>query len=426
MYVRPSLSRGKHYLSRRPSFLRFSLSSFGVGIVLFSLAALLLSACSLLPSSPVQSGTPVPGTADSNVTPSFDITPTPTQSITSGTTNITLQVVGSCPSALNSKWDSIIGTKSGVDKVQKVTCAPIENGAMAALVDVRYYAAGSRLDFYVYDNLSGTPARRFNVQNLIGGQASISPTNTIITAENPTNDPLGPNLFKEYSWNGNGYGQILFPGIFPYMTHYQAEQEQAIVNAQALQVTATPTTKFSVWQDSAYAVVGKMAQDIFHWSSNNVQSTTIAFNNSQQLYTIQATNVGPGGGGFIASLFRLDNVATNILEVKSVTSLDGSASLSSPNGGNHLGSPFHASGSYNSSGTILGRVAVYDDTYLTVGDTGGIHGSASTGSVSFSPTVSFHLSTKGLQEGLVVFYVTNQNNIVLSNQVIVAKVFLSA
>ena len=292
---------------------------------------------------------------------------------------------------------------------------------------MRYYTPDAKLDFYVYDNLSGTPAKRFGAQGLIGGDAQISPANTIITAENPNNDPLGSNLFKEYQWNGSAYTQILFPGIYPDMTHYQAEQDQANVNKQLAQTTATPTASNNVWQTSAFTVVSRMAGDVFHWSPSQIKNTVVTYNPPSGTYIIQTTNYGPGGGGFTTSLFRLDNVVTNIFEVKEVTSIDGTALLSSP--ANDLAqpvtSPIKVSGSYQSTGTILGRVTVYNNTFVIVADTGAIHGSASTGLVSFAPSVSFHLDARGLQEGLVAFYVTNQNNIVISNQVVLAKVFLS-
>src|SRR6266487_3144525 len=103
-----------------------------------------------------------------------------------------------------------------------------------------------------------------------------------------------------------------------------------------------------------------------------------------------------------------------------VSSIDGTALLNSPANGltQPVTSPIKVSSSYQSSGTILGRVAIYSDTYVLVGDTNAIHGSAPTGSVSFAPSVTYHLETRGLQEGLVAFYVTNQNNIVTSNQVV--------
>lgn len=401
--------------------LRQSLVYLGALILLFSMAVL-LSACSNPFQRPAQSGTPQPNAGNID-------TPTPVVSPTTGPSGpkINFQAVG-CPSTLSINWDKLVGTKAGVNKVQKVTCGTFENGALAALVNVRYYSPDAKMDFYVYDNLFGAPAKRFGVPGLLGGDAQISPTNTIITAENPNNDPLGPNLFKEYQWNGSTYAQILFPGMYPDMTHYQAEKDQANVNAQLAQTTATPTASNNVWQNSAFAVVNKMAQDVFHWSSSTIKNTVVTYNSPTQTYIIQTTNYGPGGGGFTTSLFRLDNVVTNIFEVKQVTSIDGTALLNSPANGltQPLPSPIKVSSSYQSSGTILGRVAVYNDTYVLVGDTNAIHGSASTGSVSFAPSVSYHLEARGLQEGLVAFYVTNQNNIVTSNQVVLAKVFLSS
>ena len=68
----------------------------------------------------------------------------------------------------------------------------------------------------------------------------------------------------------------------------------------------------------------------------------------------------------------------------------------------------------------------FDDTYAILGDTGAVHGSASTGSVNFAPSVGYKLDTRGLQEGVVALYVTNQNNISFSNQVLLIKVFFSA
>lgn len=419
LYLFLLLFRRRKGAAYQPRFLRLSLLSSGVLLLLFSLA---LAACSSPFERPAQSGTPEPNTG------SID-TPTSAVSPTTGPAGPTInfQAIG-CPSTPSINWDKVVGTKAGVNKVQKVTCGTFENGALAALVNVRYYSSDNKMDFYVYDNLSGTPTKRFEVQGLLGGDAQISPTNSIITAENPDNDPLGSDLFKEYQWNGSTYAQILFQGMYPDMTHYQAEQDQANVNKQLAQTTATPTASGNVWQNSAFAVINKMTQDIFHWSPTSIKNTVLTYNSPSQTYIIQTTNYGPGGGGFTTSLFRLDGVVTNIFEVKQVTSIDGTALLNSPTNGltQPISSPIRVSGSYQSSGTILGRVAVYNDTFVLVGDTNAIHGSASTGSVSFAPSVSYHLASKGLQEGVVAFYVTNQNNIVTSNQVVLAKVFLSS
>lgn len=416
MKMRVGLSRTQLIKLGQQQRLSSSLTYIGVVVCVCGLV-MLVSACSLFPTAS-KTGTGNDTLPLNNPTPAFT---TPTAKVTIAP--ISLQVVG-CPSlAIN--WDSLVGTKSGVDKVQKVICGTFEGGALAALVNVRYYLTTSRLDFYVYDNLYGTPGRRFAVQGLIDGDAEISPTGSIITAENPTYDPLGNNVFKEYQWNGSGYAQILFPGIFPDMTHYQAEHNQAAVNAITVQATATPTAS-SPWQDSAFQVVSRMAQSIFHWPSANIKNSVVTYNTPGAIYVIQTNNYGPGGGGFISTLFRLDNIQTNIFEVKQVSSIDGTMLLSSPTSGAQLSSPVKVSGSYQSSGSILGRVVIYNDTYLIVGDTGPIHGSATTGYASFAPSVNYKLPSGGVQEGLLAFYSTNQNNISESNQVVLAKVLLNS
>src|SRR6266581_5375339 len=130
-----------------------------LGTVLLCSLMLLLSACSIF-STPSQSGA-------SNSLPET----TPTRAASSATPaytppTITLTVTG-CPS-ISINWDSLVGTKPGVNKVQKVMCGSLEgSGSLTALVNVRYYAPDARLDFYVYDNLYGTPAKRFFVQGLL-------------------------------------------------------------------------------------------------------------------------------------------------------------------------------------------------------------------------------------------------------------------
>lgn len=379
----------------------------------------LVSACSLFPT-PSQTGA---GADVSTPTVSSTHIASATPSVNSS--SITLQPPVNCP-ALSINWDRLVGTKSNVNKVQKVICGNLDgNGVLTALVLVRYYTSDATMDFYVYDNLGGTPTQRFAVRGLAQGDAQISPTNTVITAQNADRDPLGVNLFKEYQWNGSGFSQIDFPGMFPDMTHYQAEQVQASVNAQLAQATATPTAPHDVWQNSAFPVVSRLAQDLFHWPAAQVNNSVVTYNVGLDQYVIQATNLGPGGGGFTATLFRLDNVPTNIFEVKQIGSIDGTLSLASPAANVQLTSPVRVNVSYQSSGTILGRVLLYNDIYLIIGDTGPIRGSASTGNVTFAASAAYRLATPGLQEGLVAFYATNQNNIVLVNQIVMVKVLLS-
>jgi hypothetical protein len=114
--------------------------------------------------------------------------------------------------------------------VQKVTCGYLEgNGLLQALVHVRYYTPDAKLDFYVNDNLSGTPTQRFKVPMLIDGDTNIGTTGTITTTEIGMSglSRAVSDLFKEYKLNSATFVQILFPGLYPDVTHYQAEKSQA-------------------------------------------------------------------------------------------------------------------------------------------------------------------------------------------------------
>lgn len=380
------------------------------GIIYLCSFIIVLSACSLFPTAS-QSGN---SSGDSVIATVTTVSSSPTPAYTPPT--ITSSVSG-CPT-LSVNWDNLVGTRANVNKVQQVICGSLEGpGSLAALVKVRYYTPDAKLDFYVYDNLFGTPDKRFAVQGLLNGDAKVSPSDTIITAEaSPSNStPTLPNLFKEYQWNGIGFVQITFPGLFPDMTNYQAQQSQALASAN-------PTSES--WRTSGFGILDKLTHSVFHWTQTGNQVVT--YNARGNTYIVEAVNLGPGGGGVVATLFHLDNVSTNIFEIKQLTSIDGNLVLSEPAVGAQLTSPIKINASYTASGGILGRAVLYDNIYYASADTGLIHGSAASGTASFSPSLSFQLDSKGVREAVVAFYATDQNNIAFSNDVVLVKVLVSA
>jgi hypothetical protein len=374
----------------------------------------LLSGCAKVParSGSVQDvSTQLPRVQTSVVSP----TPTPKPVV------ITLQVTG-CPPGLTLNWDMLVGTKASVNKVQTVSCGSLEgSGSLDALIGVRYYTADARLDSYVYGDLFATPHRLFAMGGLLNGDVQISPAGTIMTAESGSGDPvLGQrDVFKEYSWSGTAFQQILFPGIYPDMTYYQAELDQSRLNAEL-----AAGDKRDAWKATFSGVANQLAKQIFHWTSTRF--STIQFSNHNGSYIGSVTNLGPGGGGFVASMFHLDNNASNIFVIKQVSSLDGGTALTSPTMGLQLNSPTSISGSALAAGGVLGRVVIYSDTFIAFGDSGDIPSPGSGGYVNFSRSVTYRLNSAGTQEGLVAFYATTQNDAFLSNQVVMVKVFLAA
>lgn len=373
--------------------------------------AFLLSAC----SSPI-SLSATPSKSGNGVVPTFTPSGSSTNTISSTATpkppTITLQVASNCPSTIN--WDSLVGTHANDDKVQKVTCGALEgSGTFQALINVRYYSADAKLDFYVY-NLSGTPVQVFNMKGLLMGDAQISPANTINTAEiAPNGLPTAlPDLFKEYQWNGGSFVQVMFPGIFPDMTYYQAEQDQAMVN-----------TGRDTWKTSGFPVLDSLALRLCHWPQTS--DKTLTYDSRHGIYIVQVTNLGPGGGGFVAKMFRLDNVVTNIFEVMQVTPLDGTTALTLPTSNSKITSPVQVSGTTLASSNVLAHVVVYDDSNIAIGDSGAIHSSIASGFVNFTSSVRFQPNAHGTQEAVIAFFTTTQNNVDLSNQVVMIKVLLS-
>jgi hypothetical protein len=352
--------------------------------------------------------------------PTQVVSPVPTQTVAPPT--ITLKVIN-CPASLSSfNWDQLVGTKPHVNKVQQVMCGSLEgSGSLEALINVRYYSADARLDYYIYDSLFGTPTRTFSMLGLLNGDAQISAVGSIITAEVGPGDSLKarPDVFKEYQWQNGTFVQVLFPGIFPDMTHYQAEQDQAQLKAEL-----AAGRKTDAWKATFFGPAEHLAKDTFHWT--NISTASVTFSNHDGVYIVAVTNLGPGGGGFQARMYHLDYSITNIYEITQVTSIDGNVSINAPVAASEVSSPITVNGSALASGTILGKIIVYSDTYLSDGDSGDIHSPSPSGYVNFTSPVTYRLNSPGVQEGAVAFYDTNQNNTNASNQVVMIKVFLKA
>lgn len=373
----------------------------------------LLCACSNPFFTPTKSGPATPQTFASPTSAVIQ-SPTPTPR------TITTHISSNCSSTVASyKWDSLLGTKAGVNKVQLVTCGSMEGaGSLEAVVGVGYYTPDARLDVYVFDNLGGTPTQTFKLTGLIDGDAQISPAGTLDTAEvGPKSTILGvPDLFKEYQWNHSTFAQVLFPFIYPDMTHYQAEADNAIVIAQL-----AAKQNANAWKISCTAESGHLANDVFHWL--NTTATVQKFLQPTDTVIVQLTNLGTGGGGFISTCHHLDGNTNNVLEIASVTPLDTNTTISNPASGAQLTSPVTVTGVGQAGKSILGEVVLYDDTFLKVGNSGPIGGS---GYVNFSNVIRYNLNASGVQEGVVVLMTTTQDNIAQTNQVMMIKVFLSA
>jgi hypothetical protein len=348
-------------------------------------------------------------------------TPT-TQSSTSGrgtgenTTPIASPGIGlgpqTCPEAVKAPvhWDPIIPTQNGVTKVENVTCGNlIGNPTLQALVTVRYEGTGAILDMYVYTHItSPSPLQLFKLQNLYKGDAKISVYNTILTAEVDQNSSINAgkdnasftqDLFREFKWSDSAgtLVPVSFPGIYPDLTRFQAENDQALVNQGQ-----TP------WKLNATMIANHMASDphLLNWPSSSSATLVSGGGSGDADATVTVKNPAAGGGTIRVSLQRLEgNTNGGIWEVVAVTS-DGS-SITAPQIRDRLTSPVQVAGIGNSFGGSVGTVAVLDHLYMDIGHATA-KGVIGNGNTTFAASVPYNSTFKGgSQEGIVVLYLEN-------------------
>jgi hypothetical protein len=375
---------------------------FWIGTTLLLLLALMLAACSGNSNNGNSGTTP---TAHGTTTggPGGGTTPTPTQGIGLGSQP--------CPEAVKTPayWDPIIPTQNGVTKVESVTCGNlVGNPTLQALVTVRYNGTGAILDVYVYTNITNPkPTQLFKLQSLYDGAARISEYNTVLTAEVDQHSSLNAgkdsasytqDLFREFKWS-DGAGTLVpvsFPGMYPDLTRYQAEMDQAQVNQGK-----------DAWKLDAAMVANHMAADphLLNWPGSVPTTVTSGGGPGDAEAVVTVSNPAPGGGKIQVTLQRLEgNTNGGIWEVIAVTS--GGMSLTSPQSRDKLTNPVMVSGTGSAFEGVIGPVAVLDHLYANIG-----HATAQgtgNGNTTFSASVTYNSTFKGgTQEGLVILYAAN-------------------
>jgi uncharacterized lipoprotein YmbA len=318
----------------------------------------------------------------------------------------------SCPDAVKAPvyWDAIIPTQNGVTHVEKVMCGNLTgNATLQALVTVRYQGTGQILDVYVYNDItSPSPSQLFKLQNLYKGDAKISVYNTVLTVEvdqkssinaGKNDTEMSQDLFREFKWS-DGAGTLVpvsFPGIFPDLTRYQAENDQALVNHGE-----------DAWKLNAEQVANHMASDthLLNWPSNTQVVVLSGGGSSDSSAEVTVKNPAPAGNTINVSLERLEgNTNGGIWEVVSVTAAG--MSITSPQSRDVLSSPVKVTGTGNAFESVIGRVDVLDHLYTSIGHAS-VTGAIGNGNTTFSTNVIYTSTFKGgTQEGIVVLYAAN-------------------
>ncbi|HEU5226243.1 MAG TPA: Gmad2 immunoglobulin-like domain-containing protein [Ktedonobacteraceae bacterium] len=367
----------------------------GIAMSLLLLLTALLTACSMpgsggggnASSSPTAAATSSAGTS------------TPAPGVSLG--------IQPCPTAVSvpSHWDAIIPTQANVSKVESVSCANLMgNPSLQALVIVRFNGTGSILDLYVYKNITdASPVQVFKLQGLSHGAAKISNYNTVITGEVDQNSSvntgkanafLTQDLFREFKWaDGAGtFVPVSFPGIFPDLTRYQAEADQAQVNQGQ-----------DPWKLNAETVSKNLTVNLLKWSAN-VQTTIVSGGGQRDAdAVVNVKSTSPGGNIVKVTLSRLEgNANGGIWEATAVESTG--MSITAPQDRDRLTSPFAVKGTGNAFEGKIGKVVILDHLYNDIGHADA-NGATGNGPTTFSTNVSYSSTFKnGTQEGIVQLY----------------------
>ncbi len=348
------------------------------------------------------------GGSGGNATPTAASTPGGGNNATATTTPVVRLGVQPCPDAVKdpAHWTSIIAPTTGA-KVESVSCANLKGTpALQALVTVRNEGSGAILDVYVYDNISEpSPAQLFKLQNLTKGDAKISGYNTVMSAEvdanssinaGKANAELTQDLFREFKWSdaAGTLVPVAFPGIFPDLTRYQAEADQAQVNQghQPWKLSATLT---------AQALAA--SQSLLKWDPNSPATIVSGGGTHDINAVVSVKSTKPGSGKIIVTMSRLEqNSNGGIWEATSVTT--NGMSIIVPQDRDRLNSPATVKGTGNAFEGVIGKVFVLDHLYTDIGNATA-KGATGNGSTTFASSVTYNSTFKGgIQEGIVALY----------------------
>lgn len=354
------------------------------------------------------------GPAHKASTPTLGITPTPGTTPTLSTTPAPGVTFGpqACPAAVAAPtyWEPIVSPYAygGPHHVELVSCANlIGTSALQTLVTVRRADAGHTLDVFVFNNITDThPAKVFQLMGLVQGDAKISNYNTVMTAQadelsslnaGKTVSAMTADLFREFKWSASArtLTQTVFPGMFPDITRYQAEADQAQVNQG-----------HQSWKLSATQVATSLAISLLNWPSNSTATLLSGGGAHDVSAAARVKSPGQVGGTITVTLSRLEgNTSGGIWEVIAVS--DPGLSIFGPAPLSQINSPVLVKGAGSAFEGVIGRIMVLDHLYHPIGQAQAT-GATGMGPTSFSTTVAYQSTfPAGTQEGMLVLSVTS-------------------
>ena len=260
-------------------------------------------------------------------------------------------------------------------------------------------------DVFVFDNITASqPQLLWHESSLLHGDTKISAYNTIMTAQVDVNSSINKgkmeaalttDLFREFKWSNSAgtFVQVAFPGIFPDLTRYQAEADQAQINAG-----------HDSWKNDPALVAKALAVQFLNWQGT-VTTKVLSGGGAQDVYAtvqVQGTPIQNAQPTIVVTLSRLEGNTHNMWVATAVqdstrltlTNIPADSLISSPVTLTGTGSAFEA---------VIGQGVVYDHLYTTIGHAQ-IVGSPGMGEANYSIKVPYTSSFKEAQEGIIVAY----------------------
>jgi len=384
----------------RISFLRPSYSA-----LIFVLLTFMLTACSL---NSLIGGNSTPSSSTEQLTP-------PSAGIHLGE-----QL---CPGEVKDPlhWNAIVNPGAG-QTVESVSCGNLVGlSTLQALVAVRHAGDDHTLDIFIYSHITNNkPSQLFALSGLLHGDVKISGYNTVLTAQSDPHSSINKNLppaqfeqdlFREFKWSDRAltFVQVTFSGLFPDLTRFQAEREQAQVNAGA---------GFQQWRIDVVASARHLANTYLNWPPDVPVTILSGGGTRDYKAVVQVSNTAPGDGTISVSFTRLEGNNNGGLWEATAIEADG-LSIKSPQSGQPLTSPIMVEGTDSAFTGKIMTIRVLDHLHIDIGHANVSPGGQATFSSSVPYTSSFQ---GGGQEGIVALYAYNTNGSVAA--VVMEKVLL--
>ena len=266
-------------------------------------------------------------------------------------------------------------------------------------------------DVFVFDKINDPkPQLLWHESRLLHGDAKISGYNTVMTAQVDVNSSINKgkleaglttDLFREFKWSdgAGAFVQNAFPGIFPDLTRYEAEVDQARVNQG-----------FDTWKNDPSQVAKALEEKFFGWQGK-VTTKVLSGGGPKDVYATVQVQEAPVQGGqsqgpyIVVTLSRLEGNLHNMWVATAVK--DGTKlTLTNIPAGSLISSPVTLTGTGSAFEAVIGQAVVYDHFYTDIGHSQ-IIGSNGMSIGPYNTKVAYTSSFKGVQEGIVVAYQDN-------------------